>query len=308
MHAGAQSIKIAAPSIFFIKTMLFFLGGVLAPLLLAASPIFYCQSDSMDENSYVAECLSQLEQEWLLSENDTDKSALLAASLENIEYTEPHFTIGFSTHQFFQRAWQSGLDVVTKIQPRFLLVALDHNENLYETSDMMDLWQQSSRLASLRITFPLWDLSDQPFCNTRELRGKISQDYSAFLNRYDADFLMILRGALNDDLWDLRIVSLSQGDIAYLCAQSTEEIIVFLRHFVLEHYALSKSPMVATISFERGKESGLEQLKSAPEVIQLQPRLFTQQQKEFRLWSYWTPEHLILLEREYGFKTLSYQH
>lgn len=269
---------------------------------------FYCQTESMDEVDYLQECAEQTEADWIFSEPTAAKQQELAESLENIQYDGSQFIVGFSAHQFFQRCWANNIDIATSIQPRFLIIALDHNDSLYDTSEILDLWEQTALASPLKVALPLWDLKDQPFFNTRELRGKLSQNYQDFLKRYDSQFLIILRGSLNDDSWDFRITRMTDDYKAYLSAVSMHEVVLFLRNLVLQDYALSHTPTMAIISFDRSHDKGLALLKQAPEIIQIQPRLITTERMEFRLWSYWTNKHSDLLEQEYGFTNLTHQH
>lgn len=287
---------------------IFLIFMALWPSTLLAHASFYCKTESMDEADYLPECTAQTEARWVFSESSESKQQGLAESLENIQYDGSHFLVGFSAHQFFQRCWANNIDIATSMQPRFLIIALDHNDILHDTAEIFDLWQQTASATPLIVALPLWDLKDQPFFNTRELRGKLSQNYQDFLKRYDAQFLVILRGSLNEDLWDFRITSNFDEYKAYLSGVSIHDIVLFLRSLVLKDYALSHTPTMAIISFDRSHEKGLALLKKAPEIIQIQPRLITSDRIEFRLWSYWTAAHSDLLAQEYGFTILSHPH
>lgn len=263
----------------------------------------------MDESDYLEQCWEQLQSEWLFSDPQYQNNEALSSSLEHIEYaSSEEFMISFSAGDFFQHCWADNISIATTLQPRFLVIALDHNDRLYDSEEFLELWQQTPCALPLKIAFPLWDLSDQPFFNTRELRGKLSQNYRQFLSRYDAQSLMILRGQLNEDHWDLRIISPTEGDQAYLCGCSMSDIVLFLRTVVLEQYHLSQVPQTSIISFARQQQKGMNMLQEAPEVISLQPRMMTSNNMEFRLWSYWTEKHTNLLEEEYGLTVLPDPH
>lgn len=287
---------------------IFLILMALWPSSLLGNASFYCQSESMEEAEYLQECAAQTESHWIFSETSDNNLRGLSESLENIQYDGSHFIVGFSAHQFFQRCWANNIDIATSIQPRFLIIALDHNDRLHDTSEILDLWKQTASATPLKISLPLWDLKDQPYFNTRELRGKLSQNYQDFLKRYDAQFLIILRGSLNEDLWDFRITRSDDDYKEYLSGASMHDIVLFLRNLVLKEYALSHTPTVAIVSFNRTHEKGLALLRQAPEIIQIQPRLITTDRMEFRLWSYWTAEHSNLLEQEYGFTILTHPH
>lgn len=268
-----------------------------------AGASFVCFADSFEESEYLSQSWEQVQSRWLFSQPGYQNLEALKGSLEHIESLgDSGIILSFTAQDFFQHCWADQVALATDLQPRFLIIALDHTDNLYHSDEILDLWQQSPDSQALRISFPLWDLRDQPFFNSREIRGRLSHNYQQFLERYDAAALIILRGQLNEDYWDLRITSPTGGDQAYLSGCSMSDVVQFLRQKVLAQYQLSQVTGSMIVSFNRDQQHQIRALQESAEVLSLQPRIITKETMEFRLWSYWTTEHHHLIEKEFGLK------
>jgi hypothetical protein len=302
INDNKRSLKLYNMRFFFIS--LFYL----IPFLSHGHGLFYATTQSLDEHDYLDDCDSQIDNKWIFSERLYNKHPALKESLESIQHEDGSFKITFSSQRFFQYCFQDGIKISTSVQPRFVVIAINLNDEIYETEDVLHLWQSIAGSSALDMMLPLWDLEDLAVFNSTELRGFLSSNYQQLMRRYEADYLIILRGSSNDDLWDFRLISSDYQQQDHQSAQSIADIITQIQQLMIEKYALSSVPTMSIVTIKPYQDETISFLKNAAEIIMLQPRMMTAQEKQFKVLSYWTKAHYQLIEKKNNIKFLSYQH
>ena len=258
------------------------------------------QSSSID---FLRPCLGEIEKEWLFSEPLSDIS-IIQDSLYELQNTGDKINIELKTHSLFEALHKRHIAFLPPPFPKLLVIMINRENALIKDNRIIQFIQSLDMPSQLVFNTPLWDLEEYKDFDPRELKGYLSENYHDMMQKYSADYLLIVHQDSLRSLWDLRLITVDREELIHQRCSSLPEVRGLLSKAILSQYSLSSESthqifvLKNGVGLSPGLLEGYKILEKKAEILYPMVNKIDSTHIEYELITYWNPRLTALIQKK----------